>query len=175
MSDCSRPVRGVRLPSPFDLNAPFSVAFYLRRLLRVRKEALAVFGGRKRSFSTTPTKERLRFSGERKLAPPQPESPPPFPLLLPSPETIFPARDFSSRARKLDNRNCGEMRTYLFGSHADHLDASSRVIFHHPSRPSPSPPLAAGLPFPVHADADTDARLAHHCKSTALQIKKQTR
>ena len=48
------PTRGFRLYSPFDTNALFSVAFDLRRLLRVRKEALAVYGGHRQGFSTAP-------------------------------------------------------------------------------------------------------------------------
>ena len=42
--------------TPFDTNAPFSVAFYLRRLLRMRREALAVYGGRRRGFFNSPLK-----------------------------------------------------------------------------------------------------------------------
>ncbi len=40
--------------SPFDTNAPFSVAFDLRRLLRVRKEVLAVSWERIRGFFNSP-------------------------------------------------------------------------------------------------------------------------
>ena len=46
----SNGARGIRLPSPFDTNAPFSVASDLRRLLRVRKEALAICRDHRQSF-----------------------------------------------------------------------------------------------------------------------------
>ena len=50
------PSRHGASPPPFDTNAPFSVAFYLRRLLRVRKEALVVSRGRIRGFFNNPLK-----------------------------------------------------------------------------------------------------------------------
>ena len=50
---------------PFDTNAPSSVAFYLRRLLRVRKEALAVCGSHRQGFFNSPEEGSSSVSARR--------------------------------------------------------------------------------------------------------------
>ena len=84
MSVCSRPARDVRLPSPFDTNTPFSVAFYLRRLLRVRKEVLAVSRGRIRGFFNS------SLSGGSSNSPSPVSSIPPSPVGFDLTASAFP-------------------------------------------------------------------------------------
>ena len=67
----SRPARGARLSSPFNTNAPFSVTFDLRRLLRVRKEALALCRRvRRGQVATCPYKTTLPLADCTTTTPP---------------------------------------------------------------------------------------------------------